>query len=315
MYDNLISFVIPCYRSENTIKDVVSEVISVVEKQGEKYDYEFILVNDCSPDNVWSVINTLAIENQKIKGVNLAKNFGQQAAILAGMAQTKGSYVFCLDDDGQAPIDATFELIKKLDEGYDVVYAKYHEVKQNLFRRFGSDVSKKMSQICIGIPKDIRVTSFFVLKRLIVDEIVKYKNPYAFLSGLIFRTTRKVTCVETNHRERKEGKSGYTLKKLLSLWMNGFTAFSIKPLQISTYLGVFFAFVGFVYAIIVFLQKLLGYITSVGWASVVCLLLIIGGMIMVMLGLIGEYLGRIYICMNKSPQYVIRNTINIEEKI
>lgn len=314
MIAKLISFVIPCYRSENTIKDVVSEVISVVEKYGNEYDYEFVLVNDSSPDNVWKEIQKLALENSKIKGVNLAKNFGQQAAILAGMAQTKGEYIFCLDDDGQAPIESTFDLINKLNEGYDVVYAKYHEVKQNFFRRFGSDVSRKMSQICIGIPKDIRVTSFFVLRRLVVQEMIKYKNPYSFLSGLIFRTTRNVTCVETNHRSRKEGKSGYTLKKLLSLWMDGFTAFSIKPLQISTWTGGIFSVIGFIYALIVIVRKLLGHNISVGWTSIVCLMLIIGGMLMVMLGLIGEYIGRIYICINNAPQYVIRETVNLGEK-
>lgn len=314
MYDNLISFVIPCYRSENTIRDVVSEVIDLFNKQNFQYDYEFVLVNDCSPDNVWGEIQKLALENPKIKGVNLAKNFGQQSAILAGMAQTKGEYVFCLDDDGQAPIESTFDLINKINEGYDVVYAKYHEVKQNVFRRFGSDVSRKMSQICIGIPKDIRVTSFFVLKRLIVDEMIKYKNPYSFLSGLIFRTTRKVTCVETNHRSRKEGKSGYTIKKLLSLWMNGFTAFSIKPLQISTWTGGIFSLIGFICALVVIVRKLLGHNISVGWTSIVCLMLIIGGMIMIMLGLIGEYIGRIYICINDAPQYVIRDTVNLAEQ-
>ena len=312
MEKRLISFVIPCYRSEHTIRTVVDEIISVVQAKKD-FDYEIILVNDCSPDNVWNVIKTMSIENSKIKGVSLSRNFGQQSAILAGYAQTTGTYVFSLDDDGQAPIESIFELIAKLDEGYDVVYAKYSEVKQNLFRRFGSYIARKMSQFCIGIPKNIRITSFFVAKQFIIKEMLKYNHPYPFLSGLVFRATKNVACVTTNHRSRKEGKSGYTIKKLLSLWLSGFTAFSVKPLEISTFIGGIFSVIGFIYAIIIVIKKIMGTITTAGWASIVCLLLIIGGIQMILLGLIGEYIGRIYICINNAPQYVVKETVGFEK--
>ena len=308
---NKLSFVIPCYGSEKTIESVVNGIIDTVQA---KNPFEIICVNDCSPDNVYSVLEKLATKYSFVKVVNLAKNFGQHNALMAGFRQLTGDIVICLDDDGQTDPHDSYKLIDSLDELADVVYAKYVSKKHNAFRNFGSWTAKKMGQSLCDIPGELSITSYFAAKRFVVDEICRYENPYTYLVGLVVRVTRKIKNVEIPHHEREIGKSGYSFVKLISLWMNGFTAFSVKPLRISTIFGAVVAFLGFCYAIFIATKKILNPQAPVGYSSMMCALLIIGGCIMLMLGMIGEYLGRMYICMNKSPQYVIRNTLNVEEK-
>ena len=308
MSDNKkLSFVIPCYRSENTVMKVVEEIEETVStRQG--YSYEIILVNDGSPDNVWDVIKQISQKDEHVIGINLAKNFGQHSALLAGYNQCSGDYVISLDDDGQTPANELYSLVDELEKGYDLVYASYGEVHQKLFRRLGSKFAKAMSDYMFDIKGDDRQgSSYYIARRFVIDEMIKYKNPYPYMAGLVLRTTRNIGFVFVKHRDRFEGASNYSLKGLISLWMNGFTAFSVKPLQVGTYVGFFFALLGFVFAIITVIRKL--FITpnmEAGWSSTIAILLVVGGIIMIMLGLIGEYVGRIYICINNSPQFVIK---------
>lgn len=304
-----ISFVIPCYRSEKTITKVVDEIRSEMSEKRPGDDYEIVLVNDHSPDDVWKVIKDLATTESNIVGVNFARNFGQHSALMAGYAQCSGEYVVSLDDDGQAPLDSLRDLITKIEEGYDVVYAYYHEIKQNLFRRFGAWAAVKMGEIMLDPPKGLKGSSFYIARKFVIDEMIHYKNSFPYLPGLVFRTTKNIAWVETRHRSRLEGTSGYSFWRLLSLWLNGFTAFSVKPLRASTFLGFFFAFLGFTFSIFVIVRRLLGLTTVDGWSTIIALILIIGGCILMMLGLIGEYIGRIYICINESPQYVIKDVV------
>ena len=300
-----ISFIIPCYRSEHTLANVVAELErTMADRDG--YDYEIILTDDCSPDNVWQVIESLAENNSRIKAQQFTRNFGQHAALLAGLSIMDGDAAFFLDDDGQAPVDELFKLVDELEKGYDVVYGTYPEIKQNLFRRFGSWMNKKMAEVLLEWPKDVQATSFFVCRRIIVDEILKYDKPYPYIDGLIARATRKIGRVQVQHRERAYGSYGYTFAKLLKLWINGFTAFSVKPLRMASLCGAGLAFVGFAYLIYIIAVKLTDPTVVAGYSSIMATLLFIGGLMMLMLGLIGEYIGRIYICINNSPQYVIR---------
>lgn len=290
---------------------VVSEIKEVLGQRGET-DFEIILVNDCSPDNVWSVIQRLSEEDPRVRGVCLCRNFGQHAALQAGYAFARGEYVVSLDDDGQAPIDQLYKLVDKLEEGYDAVYGGYNEIKQNAFRRFGSWMAAVMAQVMMGKPRELKVTSFYIARSFVIKEMIKYDKPYPYLFGLLFRITKKVTWVPTDHRERLQGKSGYSFRKLFALWLNGFTAFSVKPLEIGTYAGLMFAAAGFVGAVVTVVRKLLNPDIAAGWSSLISVMLLLGGIILVVLGLIGEYVGRIYICINNSPQYVIRETVNMD---
>lgn len=312
--ERLISFVIPCYRSEGTIEGVVDEIRNLM-KSHEKDQYEIILVNDSSPDKVWNVILELNKKYSNVKGINLAKNFGQHAALLAGYKYAAGDLIVSLDDDGQIAVEDTYKLIDELDKGYDVVYGRYKVKKHSFFRNLGTEACRLMMVHLMGVPKDFVGSSFNVMKRYVADEMEKYSNSFVFLAGLVFRATDKVTSVYVNHRSRKEGKSGYTFGKLVALWVNGATTFSIKPLRFSTIFGFIVATIGIILTVIVIINKLIHPETGAGWSSLMSVILVLCGTILIVLGVIGEYVGRIYMSSNNTPQYVIRDTIDIKKDV
>ena len=303
-----LSFVIPCYRSERTLPAVVAELKSTMALRPE-LDYEIILTEDGSPDGVWQVIRSMAEADPRIRAIRFTRNFGQHAALMAGLSAVSGDAAFLLDDDGQAPVDELFKLVDELDKGYDVVYGVYPEIRQNAFRRFGTRANKLMAESLLDWPKDVQSTSFFICRRLIVDEILRYDKPYPYLEGLIIRATSNIGHELVHQRVRAEGRSGYTLGKLIKLWLNGFTAFSVKPLRAASFCGVTFAAIGFIWTLVIVIIRLTTTDVPDGWTTIVAVLLMIGGLLMLMLGLIGEYIGRIYICMNNSPQYVVRECL------
>ena len=307
-----ISFVIPCYRSEHTLPHVIAEIEQKM-KEMSQYEYDVFLINDCSPDNTLEVVRELCETHENIKGISFAKNFGQHAALMAGLRHSDGDYVVCLDDDGQTPADEVDKLIGKLEEGYDAVYARYDHKQHSTFRNLGSKVNELMTRVLLEKPKDLYISSYFAVRRFVVEDMIRYGNSYPYVIGLVLRATKNITNVSVNHREREEGTSGYTLKKLLSLWFNGFTAFSVKPLRIATAIGCGCAGVGFLYGLYTIVERLLNPAVPMGFSALMSATVFFGGMIMILLGMIGEYIGRIYISLNNSPQYVIRERMNIEE--
>ncbi|MCM1278078.1 MAG: glycosyltransferase family 2 protein [Robinsoniella sp.] len=312
MHKGLISFVIPCYCAEWTIEAVVEEVIGKVGGQT-RYDYEIILVNDCSRDKTSEIIKKLANENHRIAAVDFSKNFGQHSALMAGFQKVQGEYIVCLDDDGQMPIESVFDLIKELEKGADVAFGQYEEVQQSWARNLGSKVNAWMTELLLEKPRQLFMSSFWAGKRFVIDEVLRYDAAYPYIGGLLLRITRNMVSVPVKQRERAAGKSGYTFFKLLNLWMNGFTAFSVKPLRFATLCGIISAAAGFIYGIVMIIRKLLNPDILLGYASLITVILFIGGMIMFLLGLLGEYIGRIYICLNKAPQYVIREVVDCRE--
>ncbi len=308
-----VSFVIPCYRSELTLPKVVDEIRTTMDrlwKEGNAYDYEVVLVNDCSPDDTFGIIKKLAAEDTRIKGINLARNFGQHAALMAGFHYVDGDIVVCLDDDGQTPADEAGKLLAGIEQGSDVVYAKYEHKKHSLFRNFGSLLNEEMAKVMLGKPKDLYVSSYFAARRFVVEEMKRYTNAFPYVIGLALRTTKRISNVTVTHREREIGTSGYTFGKLLGLWFNGFTAFSVKPLRIATAIGCTCSAAGFLYGIYTVVKKFINPDVPLGFSSLMAAIVFMGGMTMVMLGLVGEYIGRMYISMNSSPQYVVRETVN-----
>jgi len=310
----MVSFVIPCYRSEETLPGVIGEIKEKM-KQMAGYAYEVILVNDCSPDHTFERIKELCRKNHNITGINLAKNFGQHSALMAGFRYAKGDIIVCLDDDGQTPADEADKLIKAVEDGADVAYAKYSHKHHSGFRNWGSHINELMTRVMLGKPKELYLSSYFAARRFIIDEVVNYEYAYPYVIGLILRTTKNIVNVEVNHRDRWTGESGYTIGKLLNLWFNGFTAFSVKPLRIATVSGVVCAGAGFLYGIYTIIKKIFvnppGLVT--GFSALMSVLVFMGGMLMLMMGMVGEYMGRMYISMNRSPQYVIREVVSKEE--
>lgn len=307
-----LSFVIPCYRSEHTLPHVVAEINEKMRTM-DQYEYEIILVNDCSPDNTIETIRQLCREQSNVIGLSFAKNFGQHSALMAGLRHSHGDYVVCLDDDGQTPADEVDRLLDKLEEGYDAVYAKYEHKHHSAFRNLGSRINERMTRMMLGKPADLYVSSYFAVRRFVADDMIRYENSYPYVIGLVLRATNHITNVVVNHRDREEGTSGYTLKKLMGLWFNGFTAFSVKPLRIATGIGGISAIAGFLYGIYTIIKRLVNPDVPMGFSSTMAAIVFFGGMVMIMLGLIGEYIGRIYISLNNSPQYVIREKINLEQ--
>ena len=246
-------------------------------------DYEIIAVNDSSPDDVLTVLKELAEKDKRVMVVDLAKNVGKHGAEMAGFSFASGDFIVALDADGQCPMDKLWELIEPLYNGYDISIAKYPIKKQSAFKNFGSKMNALMAQFLIEKPRSLYLSNFSAMKRFVIDEMIKYDKPYPYLDGL-------------------------------KLWLNGFTAFSVKPLRISAILGLICAFIGFVYGTVTVINKLAHPEIQAGYSSTMAVLLFIGGMIMMMLGMVGEYIGRIYICINNSPQYVIRETINMDRE-
>lgn len=309
----LLSFVIPCYRSEKTIEKVYQEIRETVAER-QDYDYEIIAVNDCSPDNVLAVLTKIAAEDEKFKVIDLAKNFGKHSAVMAGYGFVTGDLVVNLDDDYQCPVNELWRLVDPLiDEGYDCATALYKEKKESLWKRIGSIVNTVMVQTMLEHPKGLKFDNFYAFKGFICDEILRYHNPYPFVSGLILRATNKIIMVPMEDRDRADGNStGFTLKKSLDLFLNGLTSFSVTPLRMATVIGFFMAAVGFFFVTFVIVKKILNPMVTMGYSSLMAVILFSAGMIMVMLGIIGEYIGRIFISINNSPQYVIRGMINIQ---
>lgn len=301
-----LSFVIPCYNSEKTVGHVVAEIDEAF-LGNDRYEYEIILVNDASPrDNTLGTIKRLAVENPRVTAVGLSRNFGQDSALMAGYSLTTGDYIISLDDDGQNPASEAWKLLEKLEEGWDVVFGRYVHKKHSPFKNFGSSVNDKMAQILLNKPKELRLCSYFAMDRFVVDEMLKDRNSFPYIWGLILRTTDRITNVYIEHRIREEGKSNFTLIKCLKVWMNGFIAFSVKPLRFSAVVGTLVAVIGFLYGIYVVIKRLLYGEPVAGWSSMMTAILLLGGVILIMLGLLGEYIGRMNINLNNTPQYIIR---------
>lgn len=309
-----ISVVIPCYNSEKNLVSVLDRAKKVILTIESVDDYEFVLVNDQSKDNTEALITKLASSDSKICAVCLAKNVGQQGALMAGFNYANGDVVVTLDDDGQTPVEELPRMFNMMDEGYDVVAAHYVDRgNRSKFRNIGSKVNSMMVQWLIERPKGLHLSGFLIMKKFIVDELIKYKNPYPYINGLILRTTYNIGNIEMVQGDRMTGHSGYSFKKLVSLWANGVTAFSIKPLRLATFCGILSAGIGALSAVIIIIRKLFFSHVALGWSSIIAVLLLLGGIILFVLGIMGEYIGRIYICLNETPQYVIKQVEKKDE--
>lgn len=302
-----ISFVIPCYKASDTITAVVDEIIETINMK-KNYNYEIILVDDCSPDNQWTVFEKLTKNNKNIKAVSLSKNMGQHCAMMAGLSNIEGDYIVIIDADGQCPVPNLWDLIKELEDGHDVALAKYKEYKQSIFKDIGTWLNRKMTEVIMGKPKNLYLTNFITMKRYIAEEIKNYKNPYPNMDGLLLRATSDIVNIEMEERYRASGTSTFTLKKCINLWMNGFTGYSIKPLQLSFFIGIILSIIGVILFLTWFIKGIINKFI-ISNLLILAILLFVSGIIIFILGLIGDYIGRIYMCINDSPQYVIKKRI------
>lgn len=308
-----VSIAIPCYKSALTIPTVVRDIQNAF-SQREDFDYQIILVNDYPDDNTFDVISRLCEEDPKVIGINLSRNFGQTTAKMAALPYVTGDILVYMDDDGQHPADQIFRLVDKVLEGYDLVYARFPHKKHSLFKRFTSWLNSKVLELNGSKPKGISISSYLAMNRVAVEALKKYKSPFPSMGGYLSHVIRRYANVDMEHRDRLAGQSNYTLRKMMSLWLTGFTNFSTMPLRISAFIGIGCAGLGFITGVIMVIRKLINPAIAAGYTSSIALQLFIGGMIMMILGLCGEYIGRIYMTVSDMPQYEIRETINTDTK-
>lgn len=313
MNKKLISIIIPCYRSALTLPNVITEIRGEFEKQ-DKYDYQIILANDGSPDNTFEVIEKICESDNRIIGLNLSRNFGQASAKMSALGYADGEITVFMDDDGQHPASGIFPIAEKVEEGFDLVYAHFPHKKHSLFKKFTSALAGRIGVAIGSSVKGIHKSSFIGWSRFSLESLRKYHSPFPASGSYLLNLTKKVANVEVEHRPRLEGKSNYTLKKMVTLWLNFLTSFSVVPLRIASFSGAICALAGFLFGAFTIIRKIIVPQISAGYTSTIAIVLFIGGMIMMMLGLIGEYIGRIYMTVSDLPQYKIRDVVNSNKK-
>ena len=308
----LVSIVIPCYNSEHTIGEVVELAIEEFKKL-DNYECEFVLVNDYSRDGTWKAIEALADKHSNVKGINLAKNFGQHNAIMAAMSQAEGELIVGMDDDMQNHPSQIPQFLAKMEEGYDIVFGVFKERKFSVMKNITGAISRYLLWHLLDRPKDIQMSSFWCCRKYVRDEVVKYDGYNIFLQVLFFRTTHNIANIEVEHFAREVGTSNYNFRRGLKLFMSCLN-FTVIPLRAATIFGTVFSAAGFIGAIIVLIRKLLDPAIAIGWSSLMCAMLVFFGICFLMLGIIGEYIGKLILNINRTPQYVVRDTRNIETK-
>lgn len=302
----LYSIVIPCYKSSKTIRKVVEMTMQEMDRLGRR-EYEFVLVDDCSPDDgeTMAALMGLVRDYACVKVVELAKNAGQHNAVMAGLNEGSGDVFIAMDDDMQTHPSQLGALLSEFDRGFDIVYGYYEHKEHSKFRNFGSYVNYMTVRILLKKPKDLKTSSFWVIRKFVRDYAVEYKSAYTHLQGLFLRTTRNISSVPIQHFKREVGTSNYTFKKLIKLWSN-ILGFSIVPLQMATYTGFFFSVIGILAALGVIILKFVRPATYIGWPSMMATICFFSGLNLMFMGIIGEYVGRIFLGMSKNPQYVVR---------
>lgn len=311
-----ISFVIPCYRSEKTITNVVNE-IRMVMSQRPIVTYEIIAVNDASPDAVYSVLKKMAADDVRIKVINLAKNKGKDAAVFAGYRYVTGQYIVNLDDDGQCPVDKLWKLVDLVEtDECDIATARYANKRERGWKLLGSKINTRIESYILDRNSDLLLENFFVMKRFVVDEVIRYNNPFPYFAGSVSTTTDRIRAVPLEKRERNDGKrTGYTVGKSIEVALSGMTNFSVKPLRCATGMGFSAIIISIILGFILTIKKINSPDIAVGWTSVMVAILFSAGIEIALIGIIGEYIGRIFISINNIPQYVIKNTINVSKDL
>ena len=298
-----ISIVIPVYNSGKNLFGLerqISEALSNI-------SHEIIFVNDFSKDDSWNIIKSLCNENKSITGITFRKNYGQDNALLAGLRHAKGKYIVIMDDDLQHSPSDIPKLYEKCKEGFDICFANFRYKKQASWKNFGSWLNGRIANILLRKNRLIYLSPFKIIHHSIVESI-QFNGPFPYIDGILLELTNNVSAIEITHHSRLIGKSNYNLFRSISVFLKTLTSFSVIPLRIATILGFSFAFIGFGLGLY-YLYEYFTHDTVEGWTTLIVTLLIIGGLMLMSIGLVGEYLGRLYLAINNKPQYSIGEVI------
>lgn len=302
-----VSFVIPCYNSSDSIEGVVESILKYTDGL---YEPEVILSNDGSHDDTWEVIIRLCKRDSRIIGINLSKNFGQQSARMAAVNHVTGDYTIFMDDDGQHDPRFIQRFIEELENGKDIVYADFINVKQSWWRKAGSSFRAFSARFFEGIPSWLHPTAYFAVRRFLIEGLKKYPSPTPSVFGYLLKSSQNIGTVSLEQRPRKIGKSGYSFGKLVGTWLNEMIGFSIIPLRVSSILGMISSALGMVALFFIVIRKVIDPTIAAGYTSIMAVILIFSGIILVVMGILGEYIGRMFMTINMTPQYMIREIIN-----
>jgi len=302
-----ISIVVPVYNSEECVVALCEEVDKAF---ADFKEYELILVNDKSWDNSWARITEMCNKNPKVIGISLRKNFGQDSALLAGLRIAKGDYVVIMDDDLQHSPSDIFKLYTECVKGYDVCFALFDDKMQKAWKNMGSWLNGKLSEKLLNKPKEIYLSPFKMIKKEVVQEIIKYPGSYPYIDATLLTVTSNLTQVHVEHHKRYKGRSNYSFMRSMIVLINHATNYSVYPLRLVTMFGVGAAVFSFILGIIYLVQYIYGSHRVEGWITIIILLIFFGGLILLSLGLMGEYIGRVFMSVNNKPQYVIEKIIN-----
>ena len=299
-----LSIVIPVYRGAGTIGQVVAELSALYPEGG----LEIVLVNDGSPDNSGDVCRALlTTATVPITYIEHARNYGEHNAVMTGLRRASGDYVVTMDDDLQNPPE---EVVRLYDHarygGWDVVYTRYAVKQHALWRNIGSRFANAVADRLLDKPKGLYLSSFRCMSRLVVESVTRYTGPYPYVDGLIMQTTQRIASIEVRHLPRVEGRSNYNLTRLVRLWLNLATSFSLAPLRLATILGIGMAVTGTIGAAATAAEALITRATPSGYASTMVVILLVGGVQSMILGILGEYVGRTFLTANGKPQGTVR---------
>jgi len=300
-----LSLVIPVYNGSQTIGLVVDRIQTVFASM----QLDVVLVNDGSEDDSEVVCAKLVEKLPHIVTfVQLSRNFGEHNAVLAGLSHARGRYIAVLDDDGQNPPEEVVPMLEELkSRDYDVIYGHYVKKRHSWFRNAGSWFNDRIATFILDKPKDLYLSSFKVMTRFVVDEIIRYRGPFPYIDGLIYRTTRKIGQIPVQHRANTSGASRYSFRKLVRLWLNMFLNFSIAPLRLSVYVGLFTSCLSVLALVLILVDKIwLSPNVTMGIPTVLGSIVFLSGIQLMILGLVGEYLGRLYLDHTGTPQYIVR---------
>jgi glycosyltransferase involved in cell wall biosynthesis len=300
-----LTFVIPLYYSADTLAPLVKE-IEALEVEG---GHELVLVNDGSRDATAGICREILRDARiPVTFVNHARNYGEHNAVLTGYRHARGAFVVNLDDDGQNPPAEAVKLWQHARrEGLDAVYGHYSHKEHSVFRNFGSWLTNRVTDWVLDKPKGFYLSSFRCVSAFVAREVAAHDGPFPYIDGLILQVTQNIGALEVKHAERAAGRSGYTLRRLLRLWLSTFVNFSVMPLRLATLLGLVMAGGGLVGLSVIFYLRVTGQGPDYGWGSLMGALLVFSGTQLVMLGLIGEYVGRMFLTVNRRPQSVVRS--------
>jgi len=298
-----LSVVVPVYRGQATVGALV-EAVSALPIEG---GLEIVLVNDGSPDDSLAACRRAAASARvPVTVVDHARNYGEHNAVMTGLRYARGDYVITMDDDLQNPPEEVARLYRHArSSGLDVVYTKYKDKEHAAWRNLGSRFTNRMADVLVDKPRGLYLSSFRCMSAFVVEQIAKYDGPFPYVDGLIMQVTQSIGTLEVKHLPRADGRSNYTLRRLIRVWLNMAVNFSVMPLRLATFLGFAFSALGLLGVLVVIVEALLGE-TPQGWASAIVAVLLLSGTQLLILGIAGEYVGRLYMMAAKKPQAIVR---------